>query len=190
MPSPEASARANADGHLIRLARSSIAQRLETGRALEVDLAVVPATLREPGACFVTLRREGELRGCIGSLEARRPLAVDAALNAASAAFDDPRFVPVSTAELVDLSLEISILEPSRPLPARTEQELLALLRPGLDGLVLCLGERRATFLPAVWRSLPDPREFVRELKRKAGLSADFWSPGLAFERYEVREIG
>jgi AmmeMemoRadiSam system protein A len=186
---PSRDSRAEGDALLLELARRSVAHGLRAGCPLGVDPAALPAELGAPGASFVTLRRGGELRGCIGSLEAHRPLAQDVSHNAWQAAFGDPRFDPLAAHELEGLHVEISILAPSQPLLARSEPELLAALRPGVDGLVLRLGARRATFLPSVWSSLPDAREFVAALKRKAGLREDYWSQELAFERYLVREI-
>jgi hypothetical protein len=153
------------------------------------ELAGLPAALAAPGASFVSLHRRGALRGCMGSLEPRRPLAEDVAGNARAAAYLDPRFAAVAPEELPELALEISVLGPMRPLPAANEAELLAALRPGVDGLVLREGGRRATYLPAVWEQLPDPAEFVRQLKRKAGLAPEHWSPALRFDRYEVESI-
>jgi AmmeMemoRadiSam system protein A len=174
---------------LVAIARAAIA----AGRVAPVvapDTAQLPPALAAPGASFVSLHRpDGALRGCIGSLEAHRPLAVDVAANARAAAFEDPRFPPVAAGEAPALVLEISVLQPSVPLPAASEEELLAALRPGVDGLVLVEGLRRATFLPAVWRQLPEPRDFLAHLKRKAGLPPDYWSPTLRFLRYTVDEI-
>jgi AmmeMemoRadiSam system protein A len=190
MPSPEPSSRYDAAQRERLLALAWRAIRL--GREapwLGVDLEGLPAALTAPGASFVSLHRRGALRGCMGSLEARRPLAEDVAGNARAAAFLDPRFPPVAPEELAELELEISVLGPARPLPAASEAELLAALRPGVDGLVLCEGGRRATYLPSVWTQLPDPAEFVRQLKRKAGLPPDYWSPRLRFDRYEVESI-
>jgi AmmeMemoRadiSam system protein A len=141
------------------------------------------------GASFVSLHRGGELRGCIGSLEARRPLAEDVATNARAAALEDTRFRPVEASELAELEMEISVLTPTVPLPVASESELLARLRPDLDGLVLEERGRRATFLPAVWRDLPAPADFLAHLKRKAGLPPDYWSPTLRFWRYGVESF-
>ena len=137
-----------------------------------------------PGATFVTLMQHGELRGCIGSLEAHRPLAIDVHHNALGAAFDDPRFAPLSLVEVDVTSIEVSVLSPRSRLEVADEEDLLARLVPGVDGLVLELGARRATFLPQVWESLPDAREFVRALKRKAGMPAEFWSREIRVSRY------
>ncbi len=143
--------------------------------------------LDEPGATFVTLRRHGELRGCIGSLEAERPLRDDVEHNARAAALRDPRFPPLTEDELDGLSVEVSLLSPARPLAFADEDDLLRQLadRPGL---VLEFGRHRSTFLPQVWEQLPDPREFLRHLKSKAGLPPDFWSRDLRLSRYTVEK--
>ncbi|CAG0953065.1 hypothetical protein BURK1_00301 [Burkholderiales bacterium] len=144
------------------------------------------AALDRPGATFVTLKQEGELRGCIGSLEPRRPLAVDVRANALAAAFDDPRFAPLGMREVEITTVEVSLLSPARRIDAASEEDLLARLEPGVDGVVLELGRARATFLPQVWESLPEPRDFVGALKRKAGLPEHFWSPEIRVSRYAV----
>ena len=128
------------------------------------------------------------MRGCIGSLTARRPLLEDLRANARAAAFEDPRFPPVTVDELRELRFEISLLSPSEPLHVTSEEELLAILRPGTDGVVLARGSHRGTFLPQVWEDLPDPRDFVRHLKVKAGLPAVGWSDDLAVARYTVKK--
>jgi AmmeMemoRadiSam system protein A len=163
---------------------------LREARGLPLDPESLPPAWREPRATFVTLRRGGQLRGCTGSLEARQPLACDVAHNAYRSAFADPRFPPLQPGELADLDVSVSVLGPLEPLGARSEEELVAQLRPGLDGLVLSEGPRSATFLPAVWDSLPDPRDFLDALRRKAGLPPGYWSSTLRFERYAVEEAG
>jgi AmmeMemoRadiSam system protein A len=160
------------------------------GRALAVDPAAYPEALRAPRATFVTLERRGALRGCIGSLEARRALVADVAENAWAAAFRDLRFPPLAAAELEGLAIHVSLLSRLERIAATSEQELLAALRPGVDGLVLSDGTQRGTFLPAVWADLPEPRGFLRQLKRKAGLPADGWSASWEAWRYTVDEIG
>ena len=201
MPSPDsastgaswAAASPNGSGErarrLLAIARRSIETGLASGRPLEPDLAELPAELCEPAASFVTLRLAGELRGCIGSLEAHAPLAKDVAENAFKAAFRDPRFEPVTAAELDQLELHVSVLGPLVRLEVASEEDLVACLRPGRDGLVLREGACRATYLPSVWEQLPDPQRFVRELKRKAGLAADHWSPRIECYRYAVEEL-
>ena len=168
------------------LAREAIAHGLREGQPPRLDLARYPAALTEPRASFVTLHRAGELRGCTGSLEPDGPLVVGVARNAYRAAFEDPRFPPLAGWEVEGLEVSVSLLSPLEPIRAGSEAELLASLRPGVDGLVLREGRRTATFLPAVWESLPDPREFLHALERKAGLAAGHWSPALRFERYRT----
>ena len=149
--------------------------------------------LDEPGACFVTLTRDGALRGCIGSLQPHRALGDDVRANAVAAALRDPRFAPLPVRELDAILIEVSVLGPSEPLAADSEAQALRLLRPFEDGVILSWRERRATFLPQVWEVLPQAPDFLRELRRKAGLAADFWSPELRLSRYRVakwREAG
>lgn len=169
---------------LLQLARQSIAHGLQHGRPLAIDARDWPEALRQPGACFVTLHQHGELRGCIGSLQAERPLMIDVAENAYAAAFRDPRFPPLSADELDRLAVSISVLTPATPMQFDSEQDLLRQLRPGIDGLVLEEGHYRGTFLPSVWEQLPTPQEFLRQLKRKAGLPADHWSEHIRVSRY------
>lgn len=142
--------------------------------------------LYRPGASFVTLTREGELRGCIGSLEARRPLLVDVRANARNAAFRDPRFSPLVARELPRVRVEVSVLTPPKPLVVDSEEDALRALVPFEDGIVLEYGPHRATFLPEVWEQLPDPERFLAHLKMKAGLPWSFWAPGIRLERYRV----
>ena len=176
---------------LLQVARASIEHGLAHGRPLAVDPGRHPPPLAEPGAAFVTLHRGGRLRGCIGSLEAYRPLVVDVAENAYAAAFRDPRFPPLAPEELEDLAIEISVLGPPEPLPAAaSEAEAAAMLRPGVDGVILELDGRRGTFLPAVWEQLPDPVLFLRHLKAKAGLPPDGWSPAIRLWRYTTESFG
>ena len=144
------------------------------------------AALDRPGATFVTLKQDGELRGCIGSLEAHRLLAIDVRRNALAAAFSDPRFPPLAARELEVTTVEVSLLSPASRVEVADEEDLLARLEPGVDGIVLELGRRRATFLPQVWETLPDPRDFIGALKRKAGMPASFWSPEMRVSRYTV----
>jgi AmmeMemoRadiSam system protein A len=139
----------------------------------------------------VTLHRAGRLRGCVGSLTAYRPLRDDVHANARAAAFSDPRFPPLARDELDAVELEVSLLSAPEPLPVASEEEALALLRPGVDGVILEYrdpedGDRRGTFLPQVWEQLPDPRDFLAHLKDKAGLPPNFWHPGIRLWRYTV----
>ena len=167
---------------LIALARGAIGVRfgMET-----MQIAHDPA-LDQLGATFVTLMQAGELRGCVGSLEARRALSADVTSNALAAAFHDPRFPPLAASEFERMSVEVSLLSPAQALTVADEQDLGRKLRPGLDGVVLYCDRHRATFLPQVWETLPEPRQFIAALKHKAGLRPDFWSPELRFARYTV----
>lgn len=175
---------------LLRLAADSIDSGLRTQYPIEVDVDTLPASLSQEAACFVTLHRQGQLRGCIGSLVARQPLAQDVAENAFNAAFRDPRFPPLQSAELADLDLEISVLGTPEDLHFRTEVDLIAQLRPGEDGLILEAAGHRGTFLPSVWESLPEPADFFRHLKQKAGLPMDFWSADMHIQRYDTEAFG
>lgn len=172
---------------MLRLARDAIAE------ALGVAEHRVPTQhaqwLQLPAATFVTLTLNGELRGCIGTLEAHRPLVDDIAHNAVSAALHDPRFPPLTAAQLAEIEIHISILSRPQPLPVTDKQDLLRRLRPGTDGLVLQDGLYRATFLPQVWAQLPEPEAFLRHLNLKAGLAADHWSDTLGFQVYQVVEF-
>ena len=174
---------------LLTAARAAIAARWRNADAA----ATAPAPtalpqLAQPGACFVTLTQQGRLRGCIGSLQARRSLLADLQANACAAAFSDPRFAPLQEDELTRTRIEVSLLTQPQDIACASEQEALAILRPGIDGVILCYGQRRATFLPQVWESLPQATDFLAQLKLKAGLAADFWSPQLRLQRYQVRK--
>ena len=174
---------------LLDVARQSIAHGLTHGTSRPVDVQAFPAALQEKGATFVTLHLHRQLRGCIGTLEARRPLIEDVNENAYAAAFRDPRFPPLSPGEFPAISIDISVLTPPQPLPATDENTLLAQLVPGRDGLILQTPQHRATFLPSVWHSLPERREFLAQLKRKAGLPPDYWSPEMHFFRYRTISV-
>ncbi|EAR20402.1 AmmeMemoRadiSam system protein A [Nitrococcus mobilis] len=171
---------------LLELARASLSHGLSSGRALPIALQEWPAHLCEPAASFVTLRRADQLLGCIGSLEARRPLVQDIAENAYAAGTRDPRFAPLRPAELAEAVVEISVLTPPQALSVASEWELLAQLRPGVDGLILEWQGRCSTFLPTVWRQLPRPSDFLGGLRLKAGLQAEFWASGVTFYRYQT----
>lgn len=174
---------------LLDLARASIRHGLQAGRALAVELAGVAEELVRPRASFVTLEKGGKLRGCIGSLEAWRPLIVDVVENAFAAAFRDPRFPPVRPEEADSLGIHLSLLTPPVAMIFNSEDDLLTQLRPGKDGLILQEGVCRGTFLPSVWAELPMPRLFLAQLKRKAGLPVDYWSPGVRIWRYTAEIV-
>ena len=174
---------------LLHLAQESIQHGLTTGKPVTVKIDRYPSELTERCATFVTLEKQGQLRGCIGMLEAIRPLAQDIAENAFSAAFRDPRFPPIKADELDLIEIHLSILSRPEPVTFTSEQELLRQIRPGIDGLILEEGLKRGTFLPSVWESLPDLRQFLRHLKQKAGLPADYWSSNLKVSRYTTEYI-
>jgi hypothetical protein len=174
---------------LLHAARRSLEHGFERGHPLLPDPAEHSPALRVVGASFVTLERDGALRGCMGTLEAVRPVVVDVARNAFAAAFRDPRFAPLTGEEFADLDLHVSLLSASEPLVFVSHEDLIAQLRPGVDGLTLEDSGRRGTFLPAVWEKVPDPREFLRQLKRKAGLPPDHESPLLRAWRYTVVSV-
>jgi len=167
---------------LLPIARASIAQAL--GRVH--DAAEDAAWLQAHGACFVTLTQRGQLRGCIGTLEAHRSLLADVKANALAAALRDPRFAPLTVTELERTEIEISLLSPMQAMGFASEAEALAQLRPGIDGVVLTFGRYRSTFLPQVWEQLPGADEFMAQLKYKAGLPPDFWAAGVRLQRYTV----
>lgn len=184
MSSPEPRAPALPRVSLRGVARDAIEQGLRHGRQTRPDPRDFPPPLCEPGASFVTLRRRGELRGCTGTLLPALPLVCDVARNAWRSAFSDPRFPPLEARELAALEVSVAVLSALEPLPATSEAELLRALRPGVDGLVLEEDGRAATFLPAVWASLPEPRDFLEHLRAKAGLAPGYWSSTLRFRRY------
>jgi AmmeMemoRadiSam system protein A len=170
---------------LIAIAREAIAQ---------ADRPAAPGAwnagwLQERAASFVTLKLDDGLRGCIGSVDAHRPLGDDVAHNAHSAAYRDPRFTPVTGDERARLQVEVSVLTARMPFDARSEEAAVAAIRPGVDGLYLEYGEMRSTFLPQVWESIPDALDFLCELRRKAGLPRRFWHERLRLSRYTVEKF-
>lgn len=174
---------------LLRIARKTLRGLFDApGEPEEVE-----PWLREVGACFVTLRRGSELRGCIGTILPHRPLIEDLRGNTLAAATRDPRFPPLASDELDLTVIQVSLLSPVQSMEFDSEADLLRQLRPRIDGLVLEYGHHRGTFLPAVWKELPNPALFLNQLKRKAGLAADFWSPEIQIRRYTAdswSEIG
>lgn len=170
---------------LLRIARSALRE------ALLNEPFVLPddAFLQAPGATFVTLRRGEHLRGCIGSLSAHQPLGTDVRKNALASAFDDPRFDPLSAQELDQIAIEVTVLSPLSPLNVHTEEELLAALRPGKDGVVLRRGRSGGTFIPQMWQVLREPQVFLRELKRKAGFPEHGWSPDIRVSRFTAEAV-
>lgn len=170
---------------LLAIARAAIASQFDLKYSADRSFT----WLQEPVACFVTLMQHGQLRGCIGSLEPRRTLLEDIETNARAAAFSDPRFELLSVDELEETYIEISLLSALQPMTFTDEEDALAQLRPGIDGVVLEYGHSRGTFLPQVWEQLPTAREFIAHLKVKAGLSANFWSNGIKLSRYTVAKF-
>lgn len=174
---------------LLTLARSAIARALDmpaSGQAIECERH---DWLQSPGASFVTLTQRGQLRGCIGSLEAHRALFRDVQANAVAAALRDPRFPPLAGHELHCTAVEVSLLSATEPMAFDSEADALGQLRPGVDGLLLEYGQHRSTFLPQVWEQLPHARDFMSQLKRKAGLPAGFWHEAIRLQRYTVSKF-
>jgi AmmeMemoRadiSam system protein A len=176
---------------LLELARSAIEKELTGATALAVSVEDAPPALHEEGASFVTLhKRSGALRGCIGSLVARRSLIEDVQANAKAAAFQDPRFPPLQEEELDNIVIEVSILSAPEPLAYDGPEDLIAELRPNVDGVVLERGWNRATFLPQVWEQLPEPEKFLAHLCYKAGLPPDAWrNQDVKISTYQVEKF-
>jgi len=170
---------------LLDVARGAIESALQGGTA---PVAREAAFLSSRIANFVTLRRHGALRGCIGALDPEQELRINLPRNARAAAFDDPRFTPLSYSELDGLRIEVSLLTPAEPIEADTESDVLAALRPGVDGVILEAGAHRATFLPQVWDQIGTATEFLRQLKLKAGLYPDAWSAQMRVARYSAEK--
>lgn len=175
---------------LLQLAREALICAVKGDDFPSLDLDPLPVALRENGASFVTLTKHGDLRGCIGTLEASQPLALDVREHAAAAALDDFRFPPVSPGELPDIHIEISRLTPPRVLEYSDPEDLLKILRPGVDGVVLRDKHRRATFLPQVWEHLPEPDRFLDQLCLKMGAQRNYWRCApLRVEIYQVEKF-
>ncbi len=169
---------------LIDVARRAIEHAVTTGTILAIEPSAYPECLRADGATFVTVERNGDLLGCIGTLTPRMSIVQDVANNAHGAVLHDPRCPILSPSDVTDLDLHISILSEPDPIEFDSEEDLVAQLRPGVDGLLLEERFHRGTFLPSVWESLPDPRDFVAHLKVKAGLPPTYWSPSIRVSRY------
>lgn len=169
---------------LHKLAWGSLRSGLEIGYPLSIKAE--DSALNEIGASFVTLEKSGQLRGCMGTLEAHQPLVVDITNNTFNAAFRDPRFPAVERNELEDIQLQISVLTEPEAIEFSSEHDLLSQLRPGIDGIIFEDNTHRSTFLPQVWEQLPEPERFMAHLKNKAGLSDNYWSPSVKILRYRV----
>lgn len=174
---------------LLLLAWQSIAHGLKTGKPLRIDLGKYPPELSEPGACFVLLKQKHALRGCVGSIEAIRPLGEDIAENAFAAAFCDRHFIPLADNELYETQIEILLLSRPEPLHCANPVELTQQLRPGIDGLTLRDGSRHASLLPTAWGNAHTPLEFVTQLKQKAGLPPAYWSSTIQIRRFTAETI-
>ena len=170
----------------LQIARESIKHGLQKGSAIQIITGDYSSELQENFASFVTLHKNGELRGCIGALEAYQPLVNDIAEHAYSAAFQDPRFPPLQEDEYELLDIEISVLGKAEPISFENEEDLLQQIRPSIDGLILEFGYNRGTFLPSVWEQLPDKEDFLKHLKMKAGLSSGWWDNTAKISRYET----
>lgn len=176
---------------LLKLARRAL-ENAAAGKPLpSIDLFKVSERLQEPGASFVTLTiHDGQLRGCIGALEAYQPLVLDVVEHTAAAALDDPRFYPVRPAEVPQIKIEISRLTSPQPLDYEDAQDLLSKIRPHVDGLILRDGLHRATYLPQVWEKIPSKPEFLDSLCLKMGAPADSWRrKKLTVLTYQVEEF-
>lgn len=182
-----------ADGEkqiLLRLAREAMESAVKGEALPPLDRQSLPSPLREEGASFVTLTIHGELRGCIGALEAYQPLADDVREHAVAASLRDPRFPPVGESELSRIRLEVSRLTAPTPLEYSSGDDLLKKLRPHVDGVILKDGFRRATFLPQVWEKIPDPAEFLDHLCQKMGVRPGLWRDAkLVVQTYQVEEF-
>jgi AmmeMemoRadiSam system protein A len=175
---------------LLELARQSIITASENKPLPSVDIDEMPPCLKEYRACFVTLHKDGMLRGCTGVLVARSPLVYEVIQTAAQTALQDPRFLPVMPGEADSLDIEISVLTPTQPLILSDPEELPHLIRPGIDGVTLSKNARRATFLPQVWERVPDPVIFLNMLCRKMGFPPNEWRfPGMSAEVYQVEQF-
>lgn len=183
------SAPAAADSAVVcTVAAEAIRRGLDDRARWTPDPSAYQPSLRRRAATFVTLERDGNLLGCVGTLVARDPLVVDVATHAYGAAFEDPRLPAVTADDLASMSIKISELGPLVPLEVTSLAELCAALRPGVDGVVVRSGNRRATFLPSVWTNLDDPDAFLAALWRKAGIPAGSWPDDIVVERYSVVE--
>lgn len=171
---------------LVRLARSVIEAALDAGQKEAIPDDVSPAVLRK-GGCFVTLHKQGALRGCIGTIEPIQALVEGVEENAINAAFKDPRFSSLTIEELPDIDLEVSVLTVPQKLTFKGPEDLKRQLKPGIHGVILSSGWQRSTFLPQVWDQLPEPELFLRHLCEKAGLHRDCWrDPDIEIEVYEA----
>jgi uncharacterized protein len=175
---------------LLRLARQGLAAAVNGHIPPALEATHRTPALARPGCSFVTLTELGELRGCIGSLVAEQPLWLDVQQRAGQAGLDDYRFTPVQPDELLNIEIEVSVLSAPAPLAYDSPDDLLRKLRPHVDGVVLRQGMHRATFLPQVWETVPDPAQFLSMLCQKLGAAPDAWRRvHLEVETYQVEEF-
>ncbi len=174
---------------LLNVAERAIESRLGTNMFPEPDFLGFPARLQELGASFVTLRLQGRLRGCVGTLQPRHSLAADVWHNGINSAFYDIRFPPLSIEEFERLSIGVSVLGPAEAIHAESEAEVIRQLRPGVHGVILRRGSHVATFLPTVWSMVQDAHQFLRQLRAKAGLPVNDWPDEMCVERYKVQSF-
>jgi AmmeMemoRadiSam system protein A len=175
---------------LLKIARQGVQAAASRKSLPALNLEELPELLRQPGACFITLHKNAQLRGCTGTLVAQLPLAQEVLQTAAQTAIHDHRFDPVRPEEEPELEIEISVLTPSRPLEVPDPSDLPNLIRPGIDGVTLRKGFHRATFLPQVWEQIPDPVEFLDRLCQKMGLPRRAWlEPGMEVDVYQVEKF-
>jgi AmmeMemoRadiSam system protein A len=172
---------------LLQLSRLALEKAIKEKQQLLYDKKSLPSALLVTGACFVTLKKDGQLRGCIGSLTAHQPLVADVIEHTIQAALSDPRFPPTIESEIPKITIHISVLTPPEALYFSSEQHCIDQLRPGIDGLILADRGHRGTFLPSVWDELPEPKDFLEHLKNKAGFPKNYWSDTLTVHRYQAQ---
>ena len=170
----------------LNVAREAIEHGLANVKKMNVETADYSEDLQQQAASFVTLHKDGMLRGCIGALEAYQPLINDVAEHAFAAAFQDPRFPALEEHEYDSLKIDISIIGTAEKVLFDSEDDLLKKIRPNVDGLILEYGYNRGTFLPSVWEQLPDKKEFLNHLKIKAGFQKNWWDNSVKISRYET----
>lgn len=174
---------------LLNIAHQSIEHGLKNGECLKVNEVEYPTALQQPYGAFTTLKYNGALRGCKGSLEVTLPLVNTVAYSAYSSAFNDIRFPPLQPGEFAQLKISLSVLSPKEKLSFTSEEDLIEQIQPGIDGLVLDYNSQRGTLLPSVWNTIPDAREFLLIVKQKAGFDRDFWDEDLQAYRYTTHTI-
>lgn len=175
--------------YLLNLAMHTMRTASEGGEQSVIEPMSEMSNLHKTACCFVTLIKNDCLRGCIGNLLPTMPLFRDVIKNTLSAMYDDPRFGKVTIDEIDDIQIQLSILSSLKLMPVESEADLLKKITPFVDGIVLQEGSNRGTFLPSVWESLPDPVDFIRHLKQKAGLKSNHWSDKIEIKRYSVLKL-